>query len=121
MNIAIVGASRDRERFSNKAVRAYRDAGWGVFPVNLKDEEVEGLECFSSIKDIPDDLDAVSFYVKPDIGVSVADDVIEKGVKTAYLNPGADADELAAKLKDGGVTPLRVCSIRALGVDPDEV
>jgi hypothetical protein len=41
--IAIIGASTDRNKFGNKAVRAFRQQGYQVFPVNPKEETVEGL------------------------------------------------------------------------------
>ena len=52
MNIAIIGASPDRERMANKAVRAYVQEGHNVFPVNPKETEVEGLRCYENIKEI---------------------------------------------------------------------
>jgi hypothetical protein len=41
--IAIVGASADRAKFGNKAVRAYVRQGFTVWPVNLKETTIEGL------------------------------------------------------------------------------
>ena len=32
--VAVVGASADRTKFGNKAVRAFHDAGWTVFPIH---------------------------------------------------------------------------------------
>lgn len=43
MNVAIIGASSDRSKFGNKAVRAYAAAGHKVFPVSLKEKEIEGM------------------------------------------------------------------------------
>jgi predicted CoA-binding protein len=35
-SIAIIGASKDRSKFGNKAVRVYKDKGFKVFPINRK-------------------------------------------------------------------------------------
>ncbi|HOH29832.1 MAG TPA: CoA-binding protein, partial [Candidatus Hydrogenedentes bacterium] len=41
-SIAIVGASRDRTKYGNKAVRAFIQGGWTVYPVNRRENEIEG-------------------------------------------------------------------------------
>jgi uncharacterized protein len=51
--VAVIGASVDRSKYGNKAVRAFRDEGWEVFPVNPSLEEVEGIPAYSSLQDIP--------------------------------------------------------------------
>lgn len=53
MNVAVIGASRDREKFGNKAVRAYSAHGHRVFPINLHEKEIEGLPTLRSILDVP--------------------------------------------------------------------
>ena len=42
-SVAILGASTDRSKFGNKAVRAFLARGYDVYPVNPKGGEVEGL------------------------------------------------------------------------------
>jgi len=121
MKVAIIGASKDRQKFGNKAVRAYLMHGDKVFPVNPKEKEIEGLKCFKSVLDIPEELDRVSFYLPPEIGLKVVDEVIKKGTKEVFLNPGAESDELIAKLKNANLKVRTECSIRAIGMDPNEL
>jgi len=59
MKIAIIGASKDRTKFSNKAVRAYKENDHVVFPVNPSEREIEGLKCYASVREIPLEIDAV--------------------------------------------------------------
>lgn len=51
--VAVIGASNDQGKFGNKAVRAFLQTGYKVFPVNPNETEVEGLPAFKSIKDLP--------------------------------------------------------------------
>ena len=118
MNIAIIGASKDREKFGNKAVRAYVKTGANVFPVNLEEDIIEGLKVYKSVLEIKEPLDSVSLYLPPAVSISLVDDIAKTGVKKVYVNPGAESDELVAKLKEKGLQPLMVCSIRAVGEDP---
>ena len=63
--VAIIGASTLHHKFGNKAVRAFRDAGWRVFPVNLHADQIEGLAVNRNIGDIQVALDRVSLYLHP--------------------------------------------------------
>ncbi len=121
MKIAIIGASKDRDKYSNKAVRAYVSSHHVVFPVNPNEREIEGLKCYNSVLDIPMDVECASIYLPYEIGMKVADDILKKGIKNVILNPGADNPELLDKFNALGINTLRTCSIRHIGVNPKEI
>ncbi|HGE72663.1 TPA: CoA-binding protein [Candidatus Poribacteria bacterium] len=119
--VAVIGASNDRRKYSNKAVRAYILRGFKVYPVNPNEDTVEGLKAYKSILDIPDEIDRATFYVLPKVGIKIIEEVAKKGVKELYLNPGTESDELVDKAKKLGLNPILACSILAVGLDPKEV
>lgn len=121
MNIVIIGASTDRAKFSNKAVRAYLSQGWMVFPVNPNYSVVEGLKCFKSVLDISERIDVASLYVPSSIGLKLVKELKQKNIPVVYLNPGAESDELVSKLSRAGIQSILKCSILALGINPDEL
>lgn len=118
MKIAIIGASRDRNKFSNKAVRAYKSQDHVVFPINPHEKEIEGLPCYGNVLEIPLPVEVASIYLPPEIGLKVVDDLVKKGIRKVYLNPGSESDELINKLRIYGVEVEKKCSIRAIGIDP---
>jgi acyl-CoA synthetase (NDP forming) len=120
-SIAIIGASSDRSKFGNKAVRAYRSKGFEVFPINPKEKVIEGLPCYPSILKTPKRPDMASLYLPPAIGIQVLDEIAKAGVKKVYINPGADSPELIAKARGLGLEPLMTCSILAIGIDPNRL
>jgi len=119
--IAIIGASQDRNKYGNIAVRAYLKQGYEVYPVTPKSDEVEGLKAYPSIGDIPVDLDAASLYVPPKVGIQLLDEIADKQVKELFVNPGAESDELLEKAKALGLNTIVACSIMAVGLRPEEV
>lgn len=119
--VAVVGASNNRRKFGNRALRAYREQGYTVVPINPHEREIEGLKAYPSVQDVPGPIDLATFYVPPDIGAKVIHDVIAKGILEVWLNPGADSDELIAKARALGIRPIVACSIVALGLNPDEL
>ena len=69
--VAVIGASRDRHKFGNRAVRAFRQQGYTVVPINPHEADVEGLKAFASVLDVPGPIDMASLYVPPEVGERV--------------------------------------------------
>ena len=116
--VAVIGASSNRNKFGNRAVRAFQQQGYTVVPINPHEAEVEGLKCYASVLDVPGAIDMASFYVPPEIGLRVIDDVARKGIPEVWLNPGAESDALIARAKALHIQPIVACSIVAIGQNP---
>jgi uncharacterized protein len=117
-SVAIIGASSAKEKFGNKAVRAYLRQGWTVYPVNPNEREIEGLPTYAAITDIPGPIDRVSLYLPPRVGLGVLAGIQRKGVKEIYVNPGAESDELMAEAERLGLETIWACSIVDIGERP---
>lgn len=117
--VAVVGASADRTKFGNKAVRAFHDAGWMVFPIHPVLQRVEGLPVFGNLDALPvTSLDLVSFYVPPRIGLALLDQVRRKSVGELWLNPGSESPEMLARAEELGLNVIQACSILGAGRHP---
>ncbi len=120
--VAIIGASADRSKFGNKSVRAHLTQGYDVFPINPKGGEIEGLQVYTSVGELPvEKLDRVSLYVPPAVGITLIKAIAAKGCDELWLNPGSESDELAAKARELGLEPIIACSIVDVGVSPHEL
>lgn len=119
--IAIIGASNDRNKYGNKAVRAFRQQGYEVFPVNPKDELVEGLRAFKSIAEVPVRPEMVSVYLPPPVLLKVLPDIAAKGCDELWLNPGTESDEVLAEAERLRLNVVQACSIVGVGVSPSEL
>ncbi len=108
--VAIIGASADRAKFSNKSIHAHLRARYDVYPVNPREETLEGLKCYKSVLDIPVALDRVSLYLPPPVGVNVLDDIAKKGCQELWINPGAENPELIQKAQTLGLNAIIACS-----------
>jgi predicted CoA-binding protein len=118
--IAIIGASSDRQKFGNRAVRAYARRGYEVYPIHPTAETIEGHRAYRSVLDVPvDQLDKVSLYVPPETGLRLLEEVARKPAGEVWLNPGAESDELIARGQALGLPLIVGCSILAIGEDPE--
>jgi predicted CoA-binding protein len=116
--VAVIGASSDRRKFGNRAVRAYLQQGYRVIPINPHEREIEGLQAYASVLDVAGPIDMASFYVPPEIGEQVIADVAAKQIPEVWLNPGAESDRLVALARSLSLQPIVACSIVALGQNP---
>jgi predicted CoA-binding protein len=116
--VAVIGASSNRSKFGNRAVRAFRQQGYTVVPINPHEAEVEGLKAYKSVLDVPGPIDMASMYVPPEIGEQVIGEIAQKGIAEVWLNPGSESDELIARAKALHLQPIVACSIVAIGENP---
>jgi predicted CoA-binding protein len=118
--VAVVGASRDRAKFGNKAVRAFASAGHTVLPITPHAREVEGLRAYGSVLDVDGPIDMATVYVPPDVVLRLFDEFAAKQIPEIWLNPGADTDEVLAEARRRGLPVIAACSIVGLGRRPSD-
>ena len=117
-SVAIIGASSDRTKFGNKAVRAFQKRGYKVYPVNLTETEIEGLPVCKSITDVPVRPERISVYLRPSVLLKLLPDIAARGCDELWLNPGTESEEVVAEAKRLGLNVIQACSIVGIGVSP---
>lgn len=120
-SVAVIGASNDRRKYGNKAVRAYLENEYKVFPVNPREESVEGIKAFHSVEEIPEPVEIVSMYVPPAVGMKMLEAIANIGPQEVWLNPGSESDDLIEAAADLKLRVVVACSITALGMDPESI
>ena len=116
--VAVVGASRNRDKFGNKAVRAFLHRGYDVVPINPASGIIEGLPAYASVLDVPRPIDMATVYLQPAIGEQVMEEIAGKGIGKLWLNPGADSARVVARARALGLDPILDCSIIGIGESP---
>lgn len=118
--VAILGASSNRNKFGDKAVRTFRNCGWTVLPVNPRETAVEGLPCLSGSDAIPCGVDVVSAYLPPVVLWIELETLARKGCAELWLNPGTDTADVLEKCRQLGLVVVQDCSIVRLGRHPQD-
>jgi predicted CoA-binding protein len=116
--VAVIGASSDRQKFGNKALRAFAHQGYTVVPINPHECEIEGHRAYATVLDVPGTIDMATVYVPPEIGVRVMDELAEKKVGEVWLNPGADGAAVVERARALGLKAIQACSIIGIGESP---
>jgi len=122
-SVAILGASADRSKFGNKAIRAFLARGYDVYAVNPKGGEIEGLHVYRSLAEISAavSLDRISVYLPPAVGLKMLNEIAGRGCGELWLNPGSESEELVAAAEQAGLNVVQACSIVDIGISPHDL
>lgn len=123
MRVMVIGASTNRDKYGNKAVRAFLRHGDEVFPVNERaarhSELIEGLRVFPDVASVPGPIDKATLYLPPALGIGAIEAIAARGdVAEVWLNPGAESPALLRRARELGIEPIQACSIVAIGERP---
>jgi predicted CoA-binding protein len=118
--VAVVGASSDRSKFGNKALRAFQAQGYRVIPINPNEREVEGLATYASVLDVAEPIAMATVYVQPDVTLRLLDEFARKNIPEVWINPGAESAAVIAAARRHGLNAIFACSIIAIGRSPLE-
>ena len=116
--VAVIGASNDRRKFGNKAVRAFTAQGYDVVPVNPHEKSIEGLTAYASVLDVPGTIDMATMYVPPEVGVLVVEELARRQIPEVWFNPGSESPALVSRVQALGLSVIEACSILGIGDSP---
>lgn len=111
MNVSVLGASPNPERYSHMAVKMLAESGHSVFPVNPKAGDIDGIPAFKRLPDIPAPIHTVSVYLAPERSDDAAEDILAVHPKRVIFNPGAENPALARRLRENGTEVLEACTL----------
>lgn len=109
--VAILGASENAERYSNKAFHMLKQYGHHPVPVSPKMKVLEGLPVFASLSAITQPIDTLTMYVGPERSKSLAEEIIKLNPKRVIFNPGSENPELQKTLEENDIDVLEACTL----------
>lgn len=102
--IAVVGLSSDRHRPSYQVASYLQSAGYKIIPVNPNETEVLGQKSYARVEDVPEPIDIVDVFRRPESVPPVADSAVAAGAKVLWLQMGITNTEAAEKAHAAGLT-----------------
>ena len=105
-SFAIVGASNNPEKYGYKIYKQLKDKGFEVYPINPREELVQGDEAFENLYQLPKQVDVLNFVVPPDVSKSVTETAFEIGYKIFWYQPGSYNPEVLALHEDKDTTVI---------------
>ena len=101
--IAVVGLSSNPTRPSFGVSEYLQSQGYRIIPVNPRETEVLGEKCYASLLDIPEPIDIVDVFRRPENVPEVVDETIKKSARCIWLQEGVVHQQAAAKAEAAGI------------------
>lgn len=93
-DIAVVGVSRNKNKFGNTVYKTLKKKGISVLPVNPHLTHFDGDKCFSSIETLPANVKAIFINTPPESTIKIVETAYKKGIKHLWLQQGSSNDEV---------------------------
>jgi predicted CoA-binding protein len=116
--VAVVGLSGDPRRPSHGVARYLRRSGLRILPVNPELSTWEGLPAYASLADVPEHVDVVDVFRRPEHVPAIARAAVAAGAGALWLQLGVLSARGATIAAEGG---LDVVMDRCLAVEHREV
>lgn len=118
-SIAIIGVSEDKNKIGSVMMNNLLKDGYkgDIYPVNPKYEEIRGLKCYHSVKDIPESPEMVCIAIPALAVEAVVDECIEKKVKSIVIISAGfkETGEAGSKIEESIKSKTKEAEIRVLG------
>ena len=111
--IASVGLSGKKERVSNGVGAYLQRQGYDVIPVNPTADEILGEKSYPDLESIPDDVDVVQVFRRPEDVAPVVESAIKIGAKVVWMQEGIVNEEAAQMAREAGLQVVMDACMRA--------
>jgi predicted CoA-binding protein len=105
--IAVVGLSSNPLRPSYEIAEFMRRRGYQIVPVNPHEVEVLGEPCYARLEDIPEKVDCVNVFRRPEFVPAIVDSAIAIGAKAVWLQLGISHEEAIARAEAAGLLAVQ--------------
>jgi len=122
--IAVVGASPRRERPSHRVMAYLQRRGYRAMPVNPNavDDPINSEKVYTSLAEVPEPIDMVDVFRRPEAAGGVVDEAIAIGAKVVWMQLGVRDDAAAARAEARGLKVVMnrcpAIEIPRLGLQP---
>ncbi len=104
--VAVVGVSRNDQKFGTAVYTELRANGYEVFGVNPQMSEIKGDKCYASISDLAGKVDGAVISVSPQSSAQVIRDAVTAGITNIWLTQGSQSVEASKVARELGVSPI---------------
>lgn len=102
--VAIVGLSSDPDSASYHVGEYLLKHGYNVIPINPKEESVLGRKAYPSLRDVPDAVDVVDVFRRPDAVPEIAEDAVAIGASVLWMQLGIANARAGMWAREKGLT-----------------
>ena len=103
---AVVGASKDRDKYGNKVLRCYLQHDLKAYPVNPGESEIEGQKTYPSLAALPEPVQRVSIITPPEVTEDIVEQAARARVQHLWMQPGAESPKAVERAESLGMNVI---------------
>ena len=112
--IAVVGLSDKPDRDSHEIASYLQEAGYRIIPVNPTIQETLGEKAYKSLREVPERIDVVQIFRRPEEVPGIVDDAIAIGAKVVWMQPGTENEDAAERAEAAGLKAVMGACMRSV-------
>ena len=101
--IAVVGLSSKRFRPSYGVAEYLKRSGYRIIPVNPRETEVLGERCYPDLDSVPEKVDMVDIFRRPEFVPEIVEAAIRIGAKAVWMQEGVVHEAAARRAEEAGL------------------
>ena len=104
--IAVVGLSSNPMRPSYGVTEYMQEVGYRIVPVNPNEKEVLGEKSWARLEDVPEKIEIVDIFRRPEEVTAVVESAIRVGAKVVWMQMGIENQESAERARAAGLVAI---------------
>jgi uncharacterized protein len=97
---AIVGATRNTDKYGYQIFRILLDYGYKAYAVNPNYDSIDGYPCYPSLAELPEKPDVVVTVVPPEVTEKIIGEAHRMGIPTIWMPPGSGSEAAVQRCED---------------------
>lgn len=101
--IALAGASRDPKKFGNVVMKTLQSKGFKIYPLNPKTDIIDSEICYSSVKDLPENVKNLLIVLNPAETEKVIQEAVDKGINDIWIQQGSENEQVLKIAREANI------------------
>lgn len=100
---AIAGVSRNEKKWGGSIFKELREKGFELYPINPNADEIQGVKCYKSVKELPEDVKHLHITTRKSETEALVKEAIEMGIEMIWIQQGSQTPEALETLQKAGI------------------
>lgn len=101
--MAMAGVSRNPKKFGGAIFKELKEKGFDLYPINPNSDEIQGVKCYKSLAELPDDVKYLFIVTPKHETETIARSAVKKEMKMIWIQQKSDTPDAVKIIEDAGI------------------
>lgn len=113
-HFAVIGVTQNKEKYGYRIYQKLLQNNKNTYPISSIYTDIDGSVVYQNLTDVPHPIDVVVFVIRKDYAYPYIQQMVQLGIKYAWMQPGTYDDELLEYMRYMGISPIQACILKEL-------